>query len=149
MAITFNIPKMQWVRVQDSTSDIVPLGSFVSSRETTIKNLKIGFFKNNCTGKFRLRIHTTADCNTNYAVSNWVDIEDVPHLLFVGNIRFDFKKCVIVENKRYWVTAEAIDYIRNGDVSYMSYVFDYPFKTNDSPDGAPFDCPIRMEFFVK
>ena len=149
MAITFNIPKIQWVRVQDSVLDIVPLGNFISLDEKVLKNIKVGFFKNNCTGRFRLRIHTSKDCNTNYAVSNWVNIEDIPHLLFVGNVRFDFNKCVLTKGKRYYVTAEAIDYVRNTDISYMAYTFDYPFKTNDSDDGAPFDCPIRMEFFVK
>ena len=69
--------------------------------------------------------------------------------MFVGNVRFDFNKCVLTKGKRYYVTAEAIDYVRNTDISYMAYTFDYPFKTNDSDDGAPFDCPIRMEFFVK
>ena len=64
MAITFNIPKTQWVRVQDSVMEIVPLGNFISLDEKVLKNIKVGFFKNNCTGKFRLRIHTSKDCNT-------------------------------------------------------------------------------------
>src|SRR5690606_23678531 len=101
----FNIPQVNWVRVQDSELDIVPLGNFVSQvksplldffplskfatvKSSSLKYMKVGFYKNNCTGKFRVRIHTTAECNTNYAVSNWVDIEEIKYPRFIGNIRF-------------------------------------------------------------
>lgn len=149
MAIVFNIPEINWVRVQNSSADIVPLAKFYTTKESVLRNMKVGFFKNNCTGRFRIRIHTTKDFNTNFAVSNWIDISDIPDLLFIGNIRFDFPKCVLAKNKWFWITAEAIDYVRDEDNSYMSWVYDYPFKTNDSDDGAPFNCPIRVELFHK
>lgn len=150
MAITFNIPDTAWVRIQDSNLDIVQLGSFIApSVETVLRNIKVGFFKNNCVGTFRLRIHTSSSMNTSYAVSEWINIEDIQHLLFIGNIRFDFNKCVLSSGKKYYVTVEASGYTRNLDLSYMCYIFDSPNTVNVSTGNHPTDFPIRMEIFNK
>lgn len=147
MAITFNIPSIQWVRVKESDADMVKIGSFEARKNGTVKNIKVGIFKNNCIGQFRLRIHTSPDCNTNYAVSNWIDIEEIQHLLFVGNIRFDFDKFVIHDNKTYYVTIESNGYTRNADSEYFSLLFDFPFPTNDIGGIWPTDFALRMEIF--
>lgn len=149
MAMTYNIPDTAWVRVQDSNADIVELGSFIAPRESVLRNIKVGFFKNNCVGLFRLRIHTSRDLNTNYALSEWIDIEDIQHLLFLGEIRFDFQKCVLNDGRRYYITVEASSYIRNADVSYMCYIFDDPNTVNISSGNHPVEFPIKMEIFNK
>ena len=149
MAMTHNIPDTAWVRFQDSTADIVQLGSFIAQTESVLRNIKVGFFKNNCSGQFRLRVHTSRDLNTNYAVSDWLDIDDIEHLLFLGELRFDFTKCVLSNGRRYYVTVEAASYVRNADVSYMCYTFDDPNTVNVSTGNHPVEFPIRMEIFNK
>ena len=149
MAITFNIAQDQWVLVHAGGAEIAAFGSFVPPIEGVLRNIKVGIFKNGCIGQFRLRLHTSHDYNTNYAVSNWVNIEDIPYPKFVGNVRFDFSRCVLSKGKTYFVTIESMNYTRDGEVSYMSYLFDSPMTTNQSVGGLPSDYPIRMEIFYK
>lgn len=149
MAITFNIPEVGWFVVHEIDSEPILLGDFIQQTESVLKNIKVGFFKNNCVGQFRLRIHTNPDCNVNYSVSNWVDIEEIADIRFWGNLRFDFNKCVLSIGKTYWVTIESSGYTRNADVSYMSYIFDNPETTNVSSGNWPTEFPLRMEIFNK
>ena len=146
----FNIPRDQWIRVQDSTSDIVYCGYFdTTSIEKELKYIKVGFFKQNCIGTFRIRLHTTASRNRNYSISSLVDFSLIAEPLFTGQIRFDFTNTILVAATRYWVTIEAISYTRISDTNFIGWVHDFPFPTNVSTGNWQKDFPIKMEVFAK
>lgn len=150
MALTFNIPDKIFVRVHDSTSDIVKFGKFVSTKDGALENINVGFFKNNCTGLFRIRLHTSKDATVVYAASSWIDISTaISDLIYTGNLRFDFANTYVNLNKTYWVTAEANTYTRTANTSYMSWVHDKPSMTNVLTANWPTDHPIRMGVFIR
>ncbi len=147
MAITFNIPDKAWVRVQGAAP--VDCGTINNAIEKRLRFIKVGFYKHNCTGQFRLRLHTSPDMNSVYAQSNLIDISEIPHDYFYGNIRFDFDRCVLAKGKSYYVSIASSGYTRNGDTSYMSWVHDKPLTTNDTTGNWPIEFPVRMEVFAR
>lgn len=146
----FNIPDIGWARIQDSTLDIVYAGSFTTGLEVKeLNSIKLGFLKNNCVGKFIIRLHTSTNFNRVYAQSAVVDFSDVVEQSFFGNIRFDFNKINLAKTTKYWVTIEAIEYTRVSDTQFVGWIHDLPSPTNVSTGNWPTDHPIRMQLFAK
>lgn len=147
--MAFNIPEKQWVRVQESTSDIVYCGYFDNVTEKELVHIKVGFFKCNTLGRFQIRLHTNSNRDSIFAVSNIINFADIQETNFVGNIRFDFSNTLLVTNQRFHVTIVSYDYNRNADINYVGWLFDYPYPTNVSIGTSPNTYPIRMEIFAK
>lgn len=145
----YNIPESLWVRVQDSTSDIVYAGYFDSSAEKILKYIKLGFFKNSNNGKFKVRLHTTKNFTRVYAESKEIDFSLIKEDKIVGNVRADFSDINLSDNTRYYVTIQATNYTRNSDTSYVGWLHDFPYPTNVSTGNWQNEFPLRMEFFVK
>jgi len=145
----YNIPENLWVRVQDSTSDIVYAGYFDAPLDKVLKYLKLGFFKNNCNGLFKVRLHTSKNFNRVYAESNVIDFSQIKESIIVGNVRADFSDVNLNDNTRYYVTIQAVTYTRNGDSNYVGWLHDFPYPTNTSTGNWQNEHPLKMEFFVK
>ena len=145
----YNIPENLWARIHDSTSDIVYCGYFDNVVEKELKHLKVGFFKLNCIGTFRIRLHTSLNFSRIFAQSALVNMSDVTEPIFNGNIRFDFSNTVLITNTRFYVTIEAVTYTRTGNTNFIGWLHDFPYPTNISTGNWQNDFPIKMELFVK
>jgi hypothetical protein len=146
----YNIPDKMWLRVQDSISDIVYAGYYDTGTEAKkLFNMKLGFLKHACVGKFKIRLHTSRNFNRVYAESNTIDFANIKESIFTGQVKFDFDGINLNKNTRYYVTILASDYTRVGDTNFVGWHHDGEFTTNVSSGNWPNEFPIRMEFFVK
>ena len=146
----YNIPEKMWFRVQDSTADVVYAGYFDSNNEVKkLFNMKLGFLKHDCVGKFKIRLHTSRNFNRVYAESEICDFSLIKEKLITGQVRFDFDGVNISKVTRYYVTIVAVDYTRVGDTNFVGWLHDRDFTTNISSGNWPHEYPIRMELFIK
>jgi hypothetical protein len=142
----------QDVSVLENDSDIMKLALLLPSESFQLKNIMAKVFLQ---GSFlneslKLRLHSSENYNLILAESEPVNLDNAG-INFLGWINFEFGRQEIASGLTYYLTAVSNGYTRNGDISYISFVHDWPIRfyssTNIAYTGVPSAYPKALQIF--
>lgn len=142
----------QDVSVLENDSDMMKLALLLPSESFQIQYIMAkvylqGSFLNE---SLKLRLHSSENYNLILAESNLVNLENAG-LNYLGWIRFDFNREELYSGFTYHLTAVSNGYTRNADISYISFVHDWPIRfyssTNVAYTGIPSAYPKALQIF--
>ena len=140
--------KDQYLKTVD-TGEEIKMCSFQSARDEQLRYIKIGVYwegQTPTTEQVRATIYSDSDYSSQLYQTSFTDLVDVTNkgTNWIGWIRTDFPTIVnINKNLTYYLACDFANYTRNGDISFMSILYDFPFGIY-SNQSLFFDNSLQM-----
>lgn len=147
MAIDNKAPEMAYIKkINESSKEKLAFFTYDLDKEITF--IKSAIYKKGFPlGKIKLLICPGQNVDNVLYESDEINLVEFDRDI-LGDLRFDFNRCLIKKDKQYLLVALISGYVCDED-NYISFVLDFPMTVNDSVIDDINKFPARVEILAR